>query len=214
MYTMKGIMMLRIFILLLALKGTLMAIEEPKYTVIQKNDTFEIRQYAPYVVAQTEVTGTFDEMGGKAFRILVKYISGENQQRSKIKMTAPVIQEPSKQERQKIQMTSPVIQEMDESNPQSATFSFVMPQNFTLESLPLPLDKRITLKEIPAKTIAVREYSGGWGEEKYKKNETILLKALADANIKTIGKPSFARYNSPFALWFMRRNEIMIEVRK
>ena len=127
--------MLRILLLLLALKGTLMAIEEPKYTVIQKNDAFEIRQYAPYVVAQTEVTGNFDEMGGKAFRILVKYISGENQQQSKIKMTAPVIQEPSKQEGQKIQMTAPVIQEMDESRPQSATFSFVMPQNFTLETL-------------------------------------------------------------------------------
>jgi len=80
-----------------------MAIEEPKYTVIQKNDTFEIRKYASYLVAQTEVTGTFDEMGGKAFRILVKYISGENQQRSKIKMTAPVIQENTDQEGQKIQ---------------------------------------------------------------------------------------------------------------
>jgi len=204
--------MLRILILLLTLKGTLMATEEPKYTVIQKNDTFEIREYTPYVVAQTEVTGTFDEMGGKAFRILVKYISGENQQRSKIKMTAPVIQESSDQKGQKIQMTAPVIQEVNTNTPQSATFSFVMPQNFKLDTLPLPLDKRITLKEIPAKTVAVREYSGGWDEEKYKKNEAILLKALDDADIKTIGKPSFARYNSPFALWFMRRNEIMIDL--
>ncbi|MCO4845108.1 MAG: heme-binding protein [Sulfurovum sp.] len=204
--------MIRIFLLIVTLQGTLMAIEEPKYTVIQKNDTFEIRKYASYLVAQTEVTGTFDEMGGKAFRILVKYISGENQQRSKIKMTAPVIQENTDQEGQKIQMTAPVIQEMDTINPQSATFSFVMPQYFTLETLPLPLDKRITIKEIPAKTVAVREYSGGWGEEKYKKNEAILINALNDAKIKAMGKPSFARYNSPFALWFMRRNEIMIEV--
>jgi len=206
--------MLRILILLLALKGTLMATEEPKYTVIQKNDTFEIREYTPYVVAQTEVTGMFDEMGGKAFKILFKYISGENQQSSKITMTAPVIQESSVQAGQKIQMTAPVIQEVDTSNPKSAIFSFVMPQNLTLATLPLPLDKRINLKEIPKKTVAVIEYTGGWGEEKYKKNESILLKALADANMRTIGKPSFARYNSPFALWFMRRNEIMIEVSK
>ncbi len=206
--------MLRIFIILLALKGTLMAIEEPKYTVIQKNDTFEIREYAPYVVAQTEVTGTFDEMGGKAFKILFKYISGENQKRSKIKMTAPVIQESSRKEGQKIQMTAPVIQEVNTNNSKSATYSFVMPQSFTLDTLPLPLDRRIKLKEVPAKTVAVREYSGSWGEEKYKQNEALLLKALKDGNIKTIGKPSFARYNSPFALWFMRRNEIMIEVRK
>ncbi len=206
--------MIRIFLLLLILKGTLMAIEEPKYTVIQKNDTFEIREYASYVVAQTEVTGTFDDMGGKAFKILFKYISGENQKQSKISMTAPVIQESSPQEGQKIQMTAPVIQEVNTNNPKTATFSFVMPQNFTLDTLPIPLDSRVKLKEIPAKRVAVLEYSGGWGEEKYNKNEVILLKALNDADIKTFGKTSFARYNSPFALWFMRRNEIMIEVRK
>lgn len=191
-----------------------MAIEEPKYTLIEKNDAFEIRKYAPYLVAQTEVTGTFDEMGNKAFRILFKYISGENQQRSKIKMTAPVIKESTENNGLKIQMTAPVIQEIDKINPKSATFSFVMPQSFTLATLPIPLDDRINLKEIPAKTVAVLKYSGGWGEEKYKKNEAILLKALDEADIITIGKPSFARYNSPFVLWFMRRNEIMIEVQR
>ncbi len=166
------------------------------------------------MVAQTEVTGDYDDMGGKAFRILFKYISGDNQQSSNIEMTAPVIQENTQEDGQKIQMTAPVIQEIDTANPQSAIYSFVMPQNFTLATLPLPLDKRITLKEIPAKTVAVRVFSGSWGEENFKENETILLNALQDANIKTIGEPSFARYNSPFALWFMRRNEIMIEISK
>lgn len=206
--------MLRILILLFILKGTLMAIEEPKYTLIEKNDTFEIREYAPYVVAQTEVTGTFDEMGKQAFRILFKYISGENKQRSKIKMTAPVIQESSVKEGQKISMTAPVIQEIDKKNLKSTTYSFVMPHNFKLDTLPLPLDKRITLKEIPARSVAVLQYSGSWSEKRYKRNEAILLKALDDADIKIIGKPSFARYNSPFTLWFMRRNEIMIEVQR
>jgi len=206
--------MLKILILLLTLKGTLMAIEEPKYTVIEKNETFEIRKYDPYVVAQTKVTGEFDEMGSTAFKILFKYISGENQKRSQIKMTAPVIQENTVQVGQKIQMTAPVIQEIDTIDTKSATYSFVMPQNFTLDTLPLPLDKRIKLKEIPAKTVAVLEYSGGWGEEKYKKHEAILLKTLDTAEIKIIGKTNFARYNSPFSLWFMRRNEIMVEVQK
>jgi len=206
--------MIRILILILILKGTLMAIEEPKYTIIEKNDTFEIREYAPYIVAQTEVKGTFDEMGGKAFRILVKYISGENQKQSKITMTAPVTQESITKEGQKIKMTAPVIQEMEKSDTKSAIFSFVMPQSFTLNTLPLPLDKRIILKEIPAKTVAVRTYSGSWSEEKYRQNKAILLKALKEAKIETIGQAIFARYNSPFALWFMRRNEIMIGVKR
>ncbi|WP_295422204.1 heme-binding protein [Sulfurovum sp.] len=205
--------MLRIFFLLLLLKGTLMAIEEPKYTVIQKNDTFEIREYAPFLVAQTEVTGSFDEMGGKAFRILFNYISGENQQRSNIKMTAPVIQENKKVEGQKIQMTAPVIQDIDATNPNRALYSFVMPEEFTLETLPKPLDKRITVKEIPAKRVAVRVFSGSWSKKNFKDNEAVLLNALKAAHIKTKGKTSFARYNSPFSLWFMRRNEVMIEVK-
>ncbi|CAA6822604.1 MAG: SOUL heme-binding protein [uncultured Sulfurovum sp.] len=203
------------FVLLFILQGTLMGIEEPKYTVIQKNETFEVREYASYLVAQTKVTGNFDEIGGKAFKILFKYISGENQAQSKIKMTAPVLQEKEKKEEgQKIQMTAPVMQEIDVNNAQSATISFVMPQDFTLATLPMPLDKRISIKEVLAKTIAVREYSGGWGEDNYKENEAILLKALEKEKIKTIGAISFARYNSPFSLWFLRRNEIMIEVEK
>lgn len=191
-----------------------MAIEEPKYTVIEKNDTFEIREYTSYVVAQTEVTGKFDEMGSKAFRILFKYISGENQQSNTIEMTAPILEEKTQQEGQKIQMTSPVLQEIDMENSQSTIYSFVMPQKFTLATLPIPLDKRITLKEVSAKTVAVRVFSGSWEEENFKQNETVLLDALYKANIKTVGKPNYARYNSPFSLWFMRRNEIMIEVQK
>ena len=191
-----------------------MAIEEPKYTLMEKYEAFEIRKYSPYLVAQTEVSGTFDERGGKAFRILIKYISGENQQQSNIKMTAPVIQESSDEEGQKISMTAPVIQEKGKEDSNSAIISFVMPESFTLDTLPSPSDNRITLREIPAKIVAVLQYSGGWTEKRYKEHEAILIKALQDANIKIIGEPSFARYNSPFALWFMRRNEIMIEVQR
>ena len=207
--------MLRIvFIIFLTLKGVLMAIEEPKYTLMEKYEAFEIRKYSPYLVAQTEVSGTFDERGGKAFRILIKYISGENQQQSNIKMTVPVIQESSDEEGQKISMTAPVIQEKGKEDSNSAIISFVMPESFTLDTLPSPSDNRITLREIPAKIVAVLQYSGGWTEKRYKEHEAILIKALQDANIKIIGEPSFARYNSPFALWFMRRNEIMIEVQR
>ena len=151
-------------------------------------------------------------MGGKAFRILFKYISGENLKNSKIQMTAPVIQEETQKEGEKIQMTAPVIQEIDTNNPKSAIYSFVMPLTFTLDTIPQPLDKRITLKEVPSKTIAVRIFSGLWGEENNKNNKNILLDALKKADIKTIGEAKFARYNSPFSLWFMRRNEIMIEI--
>jgi len=206
--------MFRIFMILLMLQGTVMAIEEPKYSVVEKNDAFEIREYTPYLVAQTKVTGESDEMGRKAFKILFNYISGENQQQSNIKMTSPVLQEKGKKEGQKIAMTAPVIAESDKNNTQSSTFSFVMPQTFTLQTLPVPLDARIEIKEIPKKMVAVRQYSGTWSEERYEKNKTLLLQALAKREIQTIGEAQFARYNSPFSLWFLRRNEVIIEIEK
>lgn len=171
-----------------------MAIEEPKYTIIKKNELFEIREYSPYLVAQTKVTGKFEERGSKAFKILIKYISGENVQQKSIKMTAPVMQE------------------KDKHDSNSAIISFVMPKSFTLDTLPSTLDKRIALIEKPTKTLAVLKYSGGWTEQRYKEKEALLIKALEDSNIKILGEPNFARYNSPFTLSFMRRNEIMIEV--
>lgn len=189
-----------------------MAIEEPTYMIVQTNDTYEIRKYNSYLVAQTSVSGTFDEMGKDAFKILFKYISGQNKKREKIKMTAPVIQESAQDQGQKISMTAPVIQEIDKTDAQSATYSFVMPETFTMQTLPLPMDARVKLVKVPEKIVAVRRYAGSWSEEKYKQNEVILLKGLKDAGLKTIGTPSFARYNSPFSLWFLRRNEIMIEV--
>lgn len=204
--------MFKIFIILLMLQGAVMAIEEPKYEVIEKSDEFEIRNYSPYLVAQTKVTGEPDEVGKKAFKILFKYISGENQQRSEIEMTIPVLQEAVEKEGQKIAMTAPVIEEVDKNNTQSSTFSFVMPQHFTLETLPVPLDPRIEIKEIREKRVAVREYSGTWSQERYQENKTLLLKALNMKKIQTIGEAQFARYNSPFSLWFLRRNEVMIEI--
>lgn len=189
-----------------------MAIEEPAYQVIQKNEIYEVRTYAPFIVAQTEVSGSFDAAGSKAFRILFNYISGENQQKENIQMTAPVIQQNSTANGIKIDMTAPVIQEMDESRTKVSIYSFVMPESFTLATLPEPLDKRVTLKQIPPRTVAVLKYSGSWSELRYKEKESILLKALNDDSIKIIGKPEFARYNSPFSLWFLRRNEILIEI--
>lgn len=204
--------MQRLILLLLFLKGSLMAIEEPAYQVIQKNEIYEVRTYAPFIVAQTEVSGNFDAAGNKAFRILFNYISGENQQRENIQMTAPVIQKKSNANGIKIDMTAPVIQQMDENKTEVSIYSFVMPDSFTLATLPEPLDKRVTLKQIPPRTVAVLEYSGSWSEKRYKEKESILLKALADDGINIIGKPEFARYNSPFSLWFLRRNEILIQI--
>ena len=91
-------------------------------------------------------------------------------------------------------------------------FAFVMPKTYTLESLPVPDSTEITLKGIPARLMAVRRYSGTWSEDRYRKNEQILLDAIKREGLKVVGEPIFARYNAPFSLWFLRRNEVLIEI--
>ncbi|MFN9069052.1 MAG: SOUL family heme-binding protein, partial [Bdellovibrionales bacterium] len=79
--------------------------ETPRYEVLEKKDSFEIRKYQPYLAAQTEVEGDFEEAQGKAFRILAKFIFGENQSQEKLAMTAPVVKE---RKSEKMAMTAPV----------------------------------------------------------------------------------------------------------
>ena len=71
-----------------------MAIEEAPYTVVENDGEFEIRDYAPHVLAETVVAGAFDRAGNEAFSRLFRYISGDNRSRHKVAMTAPVSQGP------------------------------------------------------------------------------------------------------------------------
>lgn len=190
-----------------------MAIEEPAYEVVRTYPDFELRRYAPYLVAETEVSGGFDEAGGQAFRILADYIFGNNRSRSRIEMTAPVNQRPASEGAERIEMTAPVAQRPTQGGAgDHFVISFVMPSRFSLDTLPQPGDPRVRLREEPGGLMAVRRYAGRWTRENYLRNETALLRAVEDAGLRRVGAPVYARYNSPFSLWFMRRNEVMVPV--
>jgi DNA gyrase inhibitor GyrI len=176
--------------------GSVLAYEEPQYTVVTTYDDFELRQYEPYVVAEIRTTGDFDEIGNQAFRKLFRFISEDDRPQGKISMTVPVIQQPLP----------------EESDQKSYRFAFVMPAAYKLEDLPKPDDATIEIKNIPARLLVARRYSGTWSQERYRKNEKILTEATIKAGLTPVGKPIFARYNAPFSLWFLRRNEVLIEV--
>lgn len=186
------------------------AYEEARYKTIHTYSEFEIRQYEPFIVAEVTVNGEFGDVGNLSFRLLFDYISGNNAPRTSIPMTGPVI--PQAVNGEKIDMTAPVLQTQTENSPDDYIFSFVMPARYTLETIPMPVDNRIVIREIPAKTVAVRTYSGNWSEKNYRENETMLMQSLANLGIKTLAMPVYARYNSPFSLWFIRRNESMVEI--
>jgi len=189
-----------------------MAIEEPKYEVLRTYPDFELRRYAPHLVAETEVTGDFDEVGSQAFRILAGYIFGNNRARGQMEMTAPVSQRLAAGKGEKLEMTAPVTQRPNGAGASTFVLSFVMPSRFALDTLPEPTDQRVRLREEPAKLMAVHGYTGTWSQSNYREHESLLLGAVGRADLRPLGAPVYARYNSPFSLWFLRRNEVMVQV--
>ena len=181
-----------------------MAIEEAAYAVAVKDGAFEIRDYAPHLVAETLVEGTLEEAGNKAFGRLFRYISGGNRSREKVAMTAPVSQQP---QGEKIAMTAPVAQQRAEGR---WAVSFMMPASSTLETLPTPEDPQVALRQVPGRRMAAVRYSGSWSEKGYQRNLGELESWMRGKGLAPAGDPVWARYNSPFSLWFLRRNEILI----
>jgi len=183
-----------------------MAIEEAAYKVLTKVNKFEIRDYLPHILAETVVEGDLEEAGNKAFNRLFRYISGDNRSRAKVAMTAPVSQEIIGE---KIKMTSPVGQQRVQER---WAVSFMMPASATLETLPEPEDPQVRLRQVPARRIAAVRYSGFWSEKGYLRNKFELESWIHERGLITVGDPIWARYNPPFTLWFLRRNEILIPV--
>lgn len=187
-------------------------IEESKYEVVSVADGYEIREYKSYIIAETTITGAKDrnEAARKGFPIVAGYIFGDNTKKNKIAMTVPVNTEETNFE--KIAMTVPVNTEEDEGLG-TYKISFVLPSEYTLLTLPIPNDTRVLIKEVPSRKIAVRRFTWSANESTILKNEEMLLSALKRDRVLTVGAVNVARYNPPWTIPFMLRNEVQIEVK-
>ena len=194
--------------LLFTLSGNAaMAIEEPAYEVLLETKYYEVRRYQSYIVAEIDVDDDFKRAGNSAFRVLAGYIFGDNEPQQKMAMTAPV----ESREGVRMNMTAPVTSQAGTGDGQY-TYAFVMERKYTMDTLPEPTNPDIRLVQRPERIMAVHRYSGTWSEERYREHEKTLLDALAVDRVETTGSPVFARYNAPFTPWFLRRNEIMVEI--
>lgn len=205
-----------IFLISILIASTALAIEEPKYTILEKSEPFELRAYAPRLVAEVKVEGDLDTASSQGFRLIAAYIFGKNQGSEKIAMTAPVGVESSDQNKSsKIAMTVPVAIEGAKSFEDASnqwTVSFVMPSEYTLATLPKPINSEVKIRVVPAEKRAVITFSGFNSPEKAQAKTQLLQDWIKTKNLKTTGDPQFARYNPPWSLPFMRRNEILIQV--
>ena len=167
------------------------SIEEPLYEVVMETGDVEIRRYEPAIQAITVLPGKSSSSAG--FRRLAGFIFGGNEREQEISMTAPV--------QETLGVATP-------------TMAFTLPAQYSMEELPAPLDSQVTLQNVPARTIAVVSFSGWATEARIAKHESQLREALKLNAIETLGNSSLNQYNPPWTLPFLRRNEIMIEVRQ
>lgn len=193
-------------LVLFAFPMTSQATEEPTYKVVQTLEEIEIRAYDTYAVAEVVVPGPAADAGNQAFPILAGYIFGKNKGERKFAMTAPVTQavEPVK-----LEMTAPVTQT---ATPGGFRVQFVLPQGVTMASAPEPIDSRIMLRDIPPSRVAVIRFSGFWTDNNYNEHLNKLQLALRSFNLVSVGDPIYSRYNAPFTPWFLRRNEIWLQL--
>lgn len=183
-----------------------MAIEQPRYRILESFDGAELRLYEPQLVAEVEVSGTLETAGSAGFRVLAGYIFGKNRRRKTIAMTAPVTQASG----ERLAMTTPVTQSPGDSG--RWVLRFGMPAGYTLETLPEPLDPAVRFRVIPGRRVAALTYAGRWTEARYLEHLGQLRTAMAARHLAATGEPEWARYNAPMVPWFLRRNEILIEV--
>ncbi len=183
-------------------------VEQPKFNVIKSDRNIEIRDYAPQIIATTVVAGERDKAANEGFRKVANYIFGDNTSDSEIAMTAPVKQQSS----EKIAMTAPVVQQKDADG--TWTVSFVMPEKYSIESLPKPNDAEVILEVVPQKRYAVIRFRGTWREKNLEKNTQILLEYMQENDLTPISQPIYAFYNPPWTLPFLRHNEVMLEVKQ
>jgi len=182
-----------------------MALEKPKYEVLESQDNFELRQYEPYIVAETLVNGDFEGAGNEGFRRLADYIFGNNRSRRKLEMTAPVKQSSS----QKIAMTAPVSMH---SAGEQYRITFMMPSEYTLDTLPEPVNPEVRIRQESGRLVAAVRYSGTWSQRRYAEHQAELQAWVAARGWHAAGEPVFARYDPPIKPWFLRRNEILIPI--
>lgn len=204
------------FLICLLWTNPLMATEEPKFDLLLEEDRFEIRRYAPQIIAETFVDGDMDSASGKGFRLIADYIFGNNQ-KAGIAMTVPVVVEPVASA-EKIAMTAPV--SIEPQTEQAGAIAgakrwrvhFVMPSQYSMATLPTPMNAQVSLREIPARRFAAITYTGFNTESSVQEKTDELAEWMKTKKLEAIGTPQLARYNPPWTLPFLRRNEILWEI--
>ncbi len=164
----------------------------PSYAVVQAEGDVEIRDYPALVVAEVTTQGTRGEAVRAGFSPLARYIFARERDGEKIAMTAPVTQRPD--------------------GDGTWTVQFIMPEEYTLDSLPKPVGAQVVLATESAVRRAAIRFSGSWDDARFAEQEATLRAWLTARGLTPTGPATYAYYNDPFTPPFLRRNEVLIDL--
>lgn len=190
------------------------SLEEPSYSVIEQKSGYELRQYDPYIVAETVVSASeYNRDISNGFRAVAGYIFGDNTTQEKISMTTPVLEQPGQNNSmssEKIAMTVPVLEGSSDSA--TRTVAFVLPSKYTMDTLPTPNNNKVNLREVEGRKVAALRFTWYGTPARVASKKALLLEQLEQDGFTVIGEPQAAFYNPPLSMPIVLRNEILIEV--
>ena len=179
--------------------------ETPNWQVERREGAFELRLYQPYLAAEVTLRGTPDTALRQGFRTLARFIFGANDAASKVAMTSPVTRTP-----EKIAMTAPVTRE---GSGDAWTVRFMMPSEYTAETLPRPENGAIRIVTVDPGRRAVHRFAGLATEARLARAEARLRGWIAAERLIAEGAADAAWFDDPFTLPWRRRNEVSLGVR-
>ena len=170
--------------------------QRQEFKVLQKFDDFELREYAPCVIAEVKNSGQYSDVTSSAFGSLFRYISKGNKNSTKIAMTAPVI----------------AAQDENSAKQDQWSVSFVMPAGSKLQEMPQPTDSHVKLREINKEKCVAISFRGRATEELANKKIDQLRASAAKQKIALSDETRICRFDPPFKPGLLHYNEIVIPV--
>lgn len=162
--------------------------EVQAYQVLEDLPGFQLRRYAPHTIVTKPMPGSLSQSGSQAFGYLADYIFGNNEESMKIAMTAPVLQQKTNS---------------------GFEVSFVMPKGLTNPPKP---NNGLQISHVGEKLMAAKRFSGTASDSLFESKARKLLEEVAASNLTPVSEVLFARYDGPWTLPMLRRNEVLVEV--
>lgn len=183
--TLFTLLALSALVLTLGCSATRAGYETAAYQPVEKDGAFSIREYEEMVLVSTSTED--DRRGNSSFMKLFNYISGGNDDESKVAMTTPVFMH------------------------EDSRMSFVLPAK-NRENPPEPGAADVSLESVPAYRAAVLRFRGRAKSDDVERQTKRLREWMDAHNLEASGAPVLAQYDPPWTPGPLRKNEMLIPI--